>query len=118
MTQRTIFDEEIIRAWWKLMEEGIHDGIIQSGTDYLVIDALFYVSFHQVYEAYLQRFLKADLSRELLLPPPQMRKALLLQKDFLFENRKRLGPTVNVRALVFRWNRQVRLPARKLRKVS
>lgn len=115
----TLFDERIIATWWQLMEEGIANGVLASGADYLIEGDQLFLHFESVHQAYVRRLVETKGPRELLLPPPQMRRVLSGQKDFLYTTRKRMGgEDWNVRAMVFLWNKQVRLPARKLRKVG
>lgn len=114
----TVFDEDILKTWWLMMEEGISDGILQSGEDYLIQDGMLFLSFGPLHNAYVRRVVEKGLRRELLLSPPQMRKLLTCQREYLYDLRKRMSEDVNVRTMVLLWNKQVRLPPRKLRKVG
>ena len=96
----------------------IRDGVLQSGVDYLVENDFLYLSFTNIHTAYIRHIVKNSKPREWLLQPNAMRKLLMLEKDYVYDIRKRLSEKVNVHVMVFIWNKQVRLPRGKLRKVG
>lgn len=116
--QQNLFDDAIRKAWWDTTTELIKDGLLKSGTDYLIENDFLYISFTNIHMEYIRHLVKQGKPREWIVVPGEMRRLLIREPDYVYDIRKRLSDTVNVRVMVFLWNKQVRLPGRKLRKVS
>ncbi|HEX8315679.1 MAG TPA: hypothetical protein VF609_11830 [Flavisolibacter sp.] len=114
----SLFRENIEKGWWETISLLIHDGMLKEGSDFIILDGKFYLSFLTAHDAFVNYVMRKKLPREWLLSAKQMKKFLAEKPDFLDKTRKRFDRDTNIRCLVWRWNEQVRLPVRKLRKVS
>lgn len=107
-----LFTETIRKGWWQVLNDLLKSELLISGTHYLVEDDRMYISFTPVFNLFVNHIRLTGQTADLLVPPVYMRKALLTEDGFLYQQRKRLSDRVNVNTLVFVWNNQLRPPGK------
>jgi hypothetical protein len=107
-----LFTETIRKGWWQVLNDLLKYELLKSGVHYLVEDDRLYVSFTPVFTLFVNYIRLTNQRADLLVPSVYIRKALIIEDGFLYQQRKRMSDTVNVNTLVFVWNNQLRPPGK------